>query len=174
MHREIGSCLHVPSFVITLGPHTFYICWRLLSPHIQHQRQTPTCSLPDQGHFHPAHPQSTKSLPALIYDKHTYFCNLSGAPDPCIMLKRKLSCVQHKLCSTPAITPTHPSPSACPTVWLPTRVDTSSLGKVSAPCTSSLLLSQQSFAARFLEVPAMWLATPVPSSYTRRPLSHLL
>lgn len=153
MHRQTARCLHLPSFIIRLSSHKFHICLRLLSPHMQHSIQRQTRSLPDQGHFHPAHPQSTKSLPTLIYHKHTYFCNLSGTPDPCLVLKRKFSFVQHKLCSTPAITPICPSPSAFPMDWFPASVNISSFGNVSAPCTSSFLLSQRRFAARFLKFP---------------------
>lgn len=149
VHRQITRCLHFPFFVIRLGPHKFHMCSRLLSPHMQHQIHRPTHFLPDQGHFPLAHPPSTKILPTLIYNKHMYFCSLSGALDPCIVLKRKFSFVQDKLYSTPAVTLICPSPSARPMVWFPTSFPTSSFGKVSTPCTASLLLFQQSFAARF-------------------------
>lgn len=133
-----------------------------------------TCNIRSRGRLAPSlirgistePTHRAQSLPALIDDKHTYFCNLSGTPDPCLVLKRKFSFVQRKLCSTPATTPICPSPSAFPMGWFPVSVNTSSFGKVSAPCTSSLLLSQRSSAARFLQVPATRLAMPVHSSYT--------
>lgn len=148
--RQINRCLHLPFFIIRLSPHKFHMYSRLLSPHMQHQIHRPTHFLPDQGHFPPAHPLSTKSLPTLIYSKHTYFCSLpGGALDPCIVLKRKFSFIQDKLYSTIAVTLTGPSPSAGPMVWFPTSFTTSSFGKASTPCTASLLLFQQNFAARF-------------------------
>lgn len=104
----------------TWVPINFTCAW-VFSAHTQMQHQTPrpTRSLPGQGHFHPAHPQSTESLAILIYNKHTYFCNLSGDSDPCIVLKRQSQFVQSKLCSDPAVTPTCPSLLASPMVQFP-------------------------------------------------------
>ena len=66
-----------------------------------------------------------QSLAILMYSKHTYFCNLPGALEPCIGLKRKFQFVQYELCSNPAGTPVCHS-LAHPRVWFPTRGNASS------------------------------------------------